>query len=128
MQAVEADEDYALLNPRERKTVAQAQRRKVFESMVTLAWKNGDPGIVFIDRMNADNPTPQLGEIECTNPCGEQPLLPYEAATSARSTFAGSSPTGTSTTAPWAASCAPPSASSTTSSTSTAIRCPRSSR
>jgi ribonucleoside-diphosphate reductase alpha chain len=78
MRAVEADEDYPLINPRSGETVRTLSARKVFKSMVTLAWKNGDPGIVFIDRINADNPTPQLGEIESTNPCGEQPLLPYE--------------------------------------------------
>ncbi|HEY5169433.1 MAG TPA: vitamin B12-dependent ribonucleotide reductase [Thermoleophilia bacterium] len=78
MRAVEADEDYALINPRSGETVRTLSARKVFKNMVNLAWKNGDPGIVFIDRINEDNPTPQLGEIESTNPCGEQPLLPYE--------------------------------------------------
>ncbi len=78
MRAVEADEEYPLVNPRSGDTVRTLNARKVFKSMVTLAWKNGDPGIVFIDRINEDNPTPQLGEIESTNPCGEQPLLPYE--------------------------------------------------
>jgi ribonucleoside-diphosphate reductase alpha chain len=78
MRAVEADEEYALVNPRSGDTVRTLSARKVFKSMVTLAWKNGDPGIVFIDRINEDNPTPHLGEIESTNPCGEQPLLPYE--------------------------------------------------
>ena len=78
MRAVDADEDYPLVNPRSGDVVQTLSARKVFKTMVTLAWKNGDPGIVFIDRINADNPTPQLGEIESTNPCGEQPLLPYE--------------------------------------------------
>jgi ribonucleoside-diphosphate reductase alpha chain len=78
MRAVEHDEEYALVNPRSGDAVGSLSARKVFKSMVTLAWKNGDPGIVFIDRINEDNPTPHLGEIESTNPCGEQPLLPYE--------------------------------------------------
>ena len=78
MQAVEADEEYPLVNPRDGETVRSLRARKVFNSMVTLAWKNGDPGIVFIDRINEHNPTPQLGAIERPNPCGEQPLLPYE--------------------------------------------------
>ena len=78
MRAVDNDEEYPLINPRSGEHVRALNARKVFKSMVTLAWKNGDPGIVFIDRINEDNPTPQLGEIESTNPCGEQPLLPYE--------------------------------------------------
>jgi ribonucleoside-diphosphate reductase alpha chain len=69
MRAVEADGDYALVNPRSGETVRTLNARKVFKSMITLAWKNGDPGVVFIDRINDDNPTPQLGEIESTNPC-----------------------------------------------------------
>jgi ribonucleoside-diphosphate reductase alpha chain len=78
MRAVDADEDYPLINPRSGDVVQTLSARKVFKTMVALAWKNGDPGIVFIDRINADNPTPHIGEIESTNPCGEQPLLPYE--------------------------------------------------
>jgi len=78
MRAAETDEEYPLINPRSGEIVKYLKARKVFKSMVTLAWKNGDPGIVFIDRINEDNPTPQLGDIESTNPCGEQPLLPYE--------------------------------------------------
>ena len=79
MQAAAAGQDYDLLDPRDRKAVGRLNAAEVYEALVAQAWKTGDPGIVFLDRMNADNPTPALGEIESTNPCGEQPLLPMEA-------------------------------------------------
>jgi ribonucleoside-diphosphate reductase alpha chain len=79
MEAVAAGTDYSLLNPRDKAPVGTLNAREVYDLIVEMAWATGDPGIIFIDRMNRENPTPQLGEIESTNPCGEQPLLPYEA-------------------------------------------------
>ena len=78
MQAVEKDEEYYLVSPRSKTTVRRLKARKVFDTIVNMAWKNGDPGIVFLDRINQYNPTPHVGRMESTNPCGEQPLLPYE--------------------------------------------------
>ncbi|OGR28629.1 MAG: ribonucleoside-diphosphate reductase, adenosylcobalamin-dependent, partial [Desulfuromonadales bacterium GWD2_54_10] len=78
MQAVENDDEYDLRNPRDGKSCGTLNARKVFQRIVKQAWENGEPGIIFLDRLNRDNPTPLVGEIESTNPCGEQPLLPYE--------------------------------------------------
>jgi ribonucleoside-diphosphate reductase alpha chain len=79
MEAVNAGTTYSLISPRSGEVVGSLDAREVYELIVQMAWATGDPGIIFIDRINRDNPTPHLGEIESTNPCGEQPLLPYEA-------------------------------------------------
>ena len=78
MEAVRNDQNYSLINPRTKKKVKSLNARYVFNEIIHLAWKTGDPGIIFIENINKDNPTPLLGNIESTNPCGEQPLLPYE--------------------------------------------------
>jgi ribonucleoside-diphosphate reductase alpha chain len=79
MEAVEADLDYDLIDPHTKKVVGQLRAQEVYSKIIDHAWRNGEPGMVFIDRLNRDNPTPKIGEIEATNPCGEQPLLPNEA-------------------------------------------------
>ncbi|WP_461210692.1 vitamin B12-dependent ribonucleotide reductase [Desulfocurvus sp. DL9XJH121] len=79
MQAVEKDQEYELKAPHTGEVIERLKAREVFNLLVRKAWESGDPGIIFLDRINRDNPTPHLGEIESTNPCGEQPLLPYEA-------------------------------------------------
>lgn len=79
MRALAADGEYPLRNPRNNEVVRMQKAREIFDLIVDQAWKNGEPGIIFLDRLNQANPTPELGAIESTNPCGEQPLLPYEA-------------------------------------------------
>jgi ribonucleoside-diphosphate reductase alpha chain len=78
MRALEADEEYELVNPRTGKVTGRLRAREVFNKIAAGTWRNGEPGIIFLDRMNEFNPTPALGEYESTNPCGEQILLPYE--------------------------------------------------
>lgn len=79
MQAVEMGEDYELVPPHDKTLREKRKARDIFQLLVNKAWQSGDPGIIFLDRINRDNPTPAQGDIESTNPCGEQPLLPYEA-------------------------------------------------
>ena len=79
MEAVQNDETYDLIDPCENAKTGELKAAEVYKTLVAQAWENGDPGIIFLDRINRDNPTPELGEIESTNPCGEQPLLPMEA-------------------------------------------------
>lgn len=78
MEAAEDGREYDLVDPSSRKVMGTLNAGDVFDTIVDSAWRTGEPGIVFLDRLNRDNVTPTLGEIEATNPCGEQPLLPYE--------------------------------------------------
>jgi ribonucleoside-diphosphate reductase alpha chain len=78
MKAVGKGTDYNVVNPRTGKVADKLNAKEVFDKIVDMAWRTGDPGVVFIDEINRHNPTPKLGKIESTNPCGEQPLLPFE--------------------------------------------------
>lgn len=78
MKAVEENREYDLLDPRTKEPVGKLNAKEIFNTIVSMAWKNGEPGMVFLDRINRDNIVPEIGEIESTNPCGEQPLLPFE--------------------------------------------------
>ena len=78
MEAMKKDIEYELINPHNKEVVDKLKASKVFDLIINGAWSNGDPGIIYIDRINQNNPTPHVGELESTNPCGEQPLLPYE--------------------------------------------------
>ena len=79
MDAVERRTRYDLINPRTGDVTGSRDATEIFEAVVDSAWNSGEPGVIFIDRMNDANPTPHIAGIEATNPCGEQPLLPYEA-------------------------------------------------
>lgn len=81
MKAFEEETDYALINPRTGNVSDRVSASKIFNMIINSSWDSGEPGVIFIDRINQHNPTPQVGEIESTNPCGEQPLLPYESCT-----------------------------------------------
>lgn len=79
MKAVENDAEWELKHPNTREVVRAVKAKALWDRIVSSAWSSGDPGLVFLDTINADNPTPMVGQIQCTNPCGEVPLLPYEA-------------------------------------------------
>jgi ribonucleoside-diphosphate reductase alpha chain len=78
MEKVENNGEYWLINPRNKEKVKKLKAKEVWNLIAESAWKSGDPGVIFIDEINRHNPTPEIGRIEATNPCGEQPLLPYE--------------------------------------------------
>ncbi len=78
MQALEVNGSYDLIDPKTKQIVSKMSAKSVFDLIVNMAWTNGEPGIIFIDEINRYNFVPNMGELESTNPCGEQPLLPYE--------------------------------------------------
>ena len=78
MKALAEDRDFDLINPRTREKVKKIKAKIVFDLIVNAAWLTGDPGLIFLDEINRKNPTPLVGPLEATNPCGELPLLPYE--------------------------------------------------
>ena len=79
MEAVQTDAPFTLRHPNTNAVVKTVQAKALMDRIVDSAWRTGEPGLIFLDRVNQDNPTPKLGQLEATNPCGEVPLLPYEA-------------------------------------------------
>ncbi|ACI20360.1 adenosylcobalamin-dependent ribonucleoside-diphosphate reductase [Thermodesulfovibrio yellowstonii] len=79
MEALFKNDYFPLINPRTKEVVRKVKAKDIFDEIVESAWETGDPGVIFIDTINRSNPTPHIGQIDSTNPCGEQPLLPYEA-------------------------------------------------
>src|SRR5450759_4854551 len=78
MKALTGGDEYELVNPKTGEVTDKLDAREVMDEIASVAWKTGEPGVIFLDRVNEANPLPALGEIESTNPCGEQPLMPYE--------------------------------------------------
>lgn len=78
MEAIEKGKSWNLVNPRTGEVVAKVKAKELFDEIASVAYRTGDPGMIFLDRLERDNPTPTLGKLDATNPCGEQPLLPYE--------------------------------------------------
>jgi ribonucleoside-diphosphate reductase alpha chain len=81
MRAAAAGEPFELVHPRDGQVVARVEARELLERIASAAWESGEPGILFLDRVEASNPTPDVARFEAVNPCGEQPLLPFEACT-----------------------------------------------
>jgi len=79
IEAVTKDADFELVNPRTKKAIKTIKARVIWNLLCYMSWKNGEPAVIFLDTINKSNPTPEVGELEATNPCGETPLLPFEA-------------------------------------------------
>lgn len=79
IEAVVKDADFELINPRNKKAIKTIKARVIWNLLCYMSWKNGEPAVIFLDTINKSNPTPEVGELEATNPCGETPLLPFEA-------------------------------------------------
>jgi ribonucleoside-diphosphate reductase alpha chain len=128
MEALKAGGSYDLVDPTTKQVTGSMDARTVWDKMVLGAWRTGEPGVFFVDEANRYNPVPHLGPYEATNPCGEQPLLPYDVCNLGSVNVGYYVRTGSSTGRRTAATCARRRASSTTSSTSTSTRSPRSPR
>ena len=126
MEAAAVGGSIELVNPRTGLAERTIDARRLLRTIATAAWRSGDPGVLFLDRIAAGNPIPEEGAIEATNPCGEQPLLPFESCVLGSVNLARFAAGGAIDWPRLGGRCATVSTSSTTSSTPTAIRCRRS--